>query len=77
MVIVREDVCIEVCSELNDWMDCVFLVSKADKKKAVEILNNAWDDFLDDEDACYGEFLEQRMADAGIAYEVFYTANET
>lgn len=43
--VLKESV-IRVQSQLNDWMDCVFVVSKDDEEKAREVLEKAWDSFL-------------------------------
>lgn len=42
--VLKESV-IRVQSQLNDWMDCVFIVSKDDEEKAREVLEKAWDSF--------------------------------
>ena len=42
--VLKESV-IRVQSQLNDWMDCVFVVSKDDEEKAREVLEKAWDSF--------------------------------
>lgn len=43
--ILKESV-IRVQSQLNDWMDCVFVVNKNDEEKARDVLEKAWDSFL-------------------------------
>ncbi len=69
--------CIRVQSCTNEWMDCIFLVSEEEKGKAVEVLKEAWDDFWkESEDCCYGDFLEARMAKAGIAFDAYYAGVE-
>lgn len=56
--VLKESV-IRVQSQLNDWMDCVFVVSKDDEEKAREVLEKAWDSFWEDGDGwCYGNYLE-------------------
>lgn len=42
--ILKESV-IRVQSQLNDWMDCVFVVNKNDEEKARDVLEKAWDSF--------------------------------
>lgn len=44
--ILKESV-IRVQSQLNDWMDCVFVVNKNDEEKARDVLEKAWDSFLE------------------------------
>lgn len=43
--ILKESV-IRVQSQLNDWMDCVFVVNKNDEEKARDVLEKAWDSFF-------------------------------
>ena len=58
--VLKESV-IRVQSQLNDWMDCVFVVSKDDEEKAREVLEKAWDSFWEDGDGwCYGNYLEDK-----------------
>lgn len=64
---------IRVQSQLNDWMNCVFVVSKNDEEKAREILEKAWDSFWEDGDGwCYGNYLEDKLINAGIAFNAYY-----
>lgn len=59
--VLKESV-IRVQSQLNDWMDCVFVVSKDDEEKAKEVLEKAWDSFWEDGDGwCYGNYLEDKL----------------
>lgn len=65
--------CIRVQSSTNEWMDCIFLVSEEDKEKAKEVLQKAWDDFWEyGEGWCYGNSLEAKMVEAGIAFDAYY-----
>ena len=41
MVEVLKDSAIRVQSSTNEWMDCVFIVSKDDEEKAREVLEKA------------------------------------
>ena len=62
--VLKESV-IRVQSQLNDWMDCVFVVSKDDEEKAREVLEKAWDSFWEDGDGwCYGNYLEDKVIEA-------------
>lgn len=45
MVEILKDSVIRVQSSMNEWMDCVFVVSKEDEEKAHEVLSKAWDSF--------------------------------
>lgn len=47
--ILKESV-IRVQSQLNDWIDCIFVVSKNDEEKARDVLEKAWDSFWEDGD---------------------------
>lgn len=65
--------CIRVQSSTNEWMDCIFLVSEEEKERAKEVLQKAWDDFwAHGEGWCYGNFLETKMVEAGIAFDAYY-----
>lgn len=69
--------CIRVQSSTNEWMDCIFLVSEADKNRAIEVLKKAWEDFWEDgEGWCYGNYLESKMVEAGIAFDAYYADTE-
>ena len=73
MVQVRDErSCIEVCSEMNEWIDCIFLVDKNDEPEAVRVLEKAFDDFWEQEDVCYGDWLKEKMEEAGIEFEMFF-----
>lgn len=38
-----------------------------------EVLSKAWDSFWEDGDGwCYGNYLEAKMAEAGIAFDAYY-----
>ena len=68
---------IRIQSSTNEWMDCIFLVSKDDEEKAAEVLRKAWDDFWESgEGWCYGNFLEAKMVEAGIAFDSYYADAE-
>ena len=43
--ILKESV-IRVQSQLNDWIDGVFVVNKDDEEKARDVLEKVWDSFL-------------------------------
>lgn len=73
MVEVLKDSVIRVQSSSNEWMDAVYLVKKDDEEKAKEVLQKAWDDFWEEgEGWCYGNFLEARLVEAGIAFDAYY-----
>lgn len=70
MVEILKDSVIRVQSSMNEWMDCVFVVSKEDEEKAHEVLSKAWDSFWEDGDGwCYGNYLEAKMVEAGITFD--------
>lgn len=73
MVEVLKDSVIRVQSSTNEWMDAVYLVKKDDEEKAKEVLQKAWDDFWEEgEGWCYGNFLEARLVEVGIAFDAYY-----
>lgn len=43
--VLKESV-IRVQSQLNGWIDCVFVVNKDDEEKARDVLEKVWDSFL-------------------------------
>lgn len=77
MVEALKSTVIRVQSSTNEWMDCIFLVSEEEKEKATEVLKKAWDAFWEGgEGWCYGNFLEAKMVEAGIAFDVYYADAE-
>ena len=77
MVQIRNQSCIEVCSDMNEWMDCIFLVDRKDQVRAVKVLSEAFDEYWESNTAeCYGDWLESKMKRAGIGYEVFYAGGK-
>lgn len=65
--------CIRVHSSASEWMDCIFLVSKEEKEKAIKVLKKAWDAFWKEgEGWSYGNFFEARMVEAGIVFNAYY-----
>ena len=45
MVGLLNDRCIRVYSEMNEWMDCIFIVSAEDAERAEKVLQEAWDSY--------------------------------
>ena len=43
--VLKESV-IRVQSQLNDWIDCVFVVNKDDEEPARDVLEKDWDSFF-------------------------------
>lgn len=74
--ILKESV-IRVQSQLNDWMDYVFVVNKNDEEKARDVLEKALDSFWEDEDGwCYGNYLEDKLINAGVVFDAYYADAE-
>ena len=72
-----EDTCIRIRSEMNEWMDCIFIVSEEDAVRAEKVLQEAWDSYWEDGDGwCYGNYLEDKLINAGIAFEAYYSDTE-
>lgn len=77
MVRISKDSVIRVQSGTNEWMDAVFLVNKDDEEKARDVLQKAWDSFWEDGDGwCYGNYLEDKLVNAGIAFDAYYADEE-
>lgn len=64
---------IRVFSTMNDWIDCVFIVEEKDIKRAITVLEEAYDDFWEQDTMAYGDMLEDALNKAEIEYEAFYT----
>lgn len=70
--VLKESV-IRVQSQLNDWIDCVFVVNKDDEEKARDVLEKVWDSFLEDGDGwCYDNYLEDKLMNASIVFDTYY-----
>lgn len=77
MITLVKDSAIRVCSCTNEWIDAVFIVSKDDEEKAKEVLQRAWESFWEDgEGWCYGDYLEDKLVNAGIAFDSYYAESE-
>ena len=63
---------IRVYSTMNTWMDCIFLVHETDVERAKKVLEKAWDEFWEQNNSPYGEWLETALYEAEIEYEAFY-----
>lgn len=72
-----EDTCIRIRSEMNEWMDCIFIVSEEDAVRAEKVLQEAWDSYWEDgDDWCCGDYLEDKMIKAGIVFDSYYAESE-
>jgi len=70
--VLKESV-IRVQSQLNDWIDCVFVVNKDDEEKARDVLEKVWDSFWEDGDSwCYDNYLEDKLMNASIVFDTYY-----
>ena len=68
-----KDTSIRIRSEMNEWMDCIFIVSEEDAVRAEKVLQEAWDSYWEDGDGwCYGNYLEDKLINAGIAFDSYY-----
>lgn len=77
MVEIIKDTCIRIRSEMNEWMDCIFIVSEEDAVRAEKVLQEAWDSYWEDSDGwCCGDYLEDKMIKAGIAFDSYYAESE-
>lgn len=73
MVEVLTNSVIRVQSVVNEWMDCIFVVSQEDEEKAHKVLDKAWDSFWENgEGWYYGNYMETKMVKAGIAFTAYY-----
>ena len=77
MVGLLNDRCIRVYSEMNEWMECIFIVSAEDAERAEKVLQEAWDSYWEDGGGwCYGDYLSYKMIKAGISFDVYYADSE-
>lgn len=64
---------IRVCSELNDWIDALFLiVNEKEVDDAVKVLSKFYDRYWEEETECYGDVLEAGLIVANIDFKSFY-----
>lgn len=77
---------INVFSLMNDFIDITFEIKGGKKKfdKACKILENAVEDWFDDENedavvvaTCYGDYFEFLLDNAGIDYKSTYNNKES
>ena len=55
----------------------MFVVSKEDEEKTHEVLSKARDSFWEDgEGWCYGNYLEAKLVEAGIAFDAYYADSD-
>lgn len=58
-------------------MDCIFIVSEEDAARAEKVLQEAWDSYWEDGDGwCCGDYLEDKMIKASIAFDSYYAESE-
>lgn len=69
---ILDQVIIRVRSCMNEWMDCIFVVSQEDAENAKEVLRKAWDEWWEDcVDEPYGEYLSKALNAYGISFDVY------
>ena len=77
MVRIVNDACVRVTSDIgNEWMDCIFLVDEDDAYDALKVIEEAWEEYWEDDDLqceCFGDVLENKLFEAGISFEAFYS----
>lgn len=78
---VKEVCAINVYSELNTVIDFIVVVCREDLEHAKEIISMAYDEWFEDMDAAgdstISGYIELKLKDAGIEFEVFYKDRET
>lgn len=58
-------------------MDCIFIVSEEDAVRVEKVLQEVWDSYWKDGDGwCCGDYLEDKMIKAGIAFDSYYAESE-
>lgn len=52
-------------------------MSEEDAARAEKVLQEAWDSYWEDGDGwCYGNYLEDKLIKAGIAFDSYYADSE-
>lgn len=52
-------------------------IKKEDAVRAEKVLQEAWDSYWEDGDGwCYGNYLEDKLINAGIAFDAYYSDTE-
>lgn len=71
---IENSCCIRVCADTLVWMDCIFIVDREEKEKALLVLNKAYDDLWTEETNCFefGVLFRRRLKEAGIKYKAFF-----
>ena len=77
---IRTNTCINVYSEYNEQFDlCIVIGSYEDFNKAEEIIQKAYDDWLDLSDAKFEpleDYIAARLTDEDIEYEMYFKEKE-
>lgn len=68
--------CINVYSDMNPWIDFVFIPYTNDFAKAEDIIAKAYNDWWDSEEADYdipiAEYIGMKLGENGIQYDVYF-----
>ena len=73
MIEVEKSTIIRVYSELNNWMDCIVIVSEEKVEHAKKVLEKAWDEFWkEDNEIPYGDLLSSALENEEIEHEIYY-----
>lgn len=68
--------CINVWSDMNTWIDfCVVIGAYEDLTKAEEVVQKAYDDWWELEDAQFeplGDYVSRCLYESGIEFEIYF-----
>ena len=68
---------IRVTSDLNEWIDAIFVVSGKTEKAAREIINSALDQWYDEDTTLtYLEYIEGNLRNNYIIYDVYVNLHD-
>ena len=76
---VRTVSCINVFSDMNEWIDFCVIVNESDLVKAKKLIKEAYDNWWDDEDAYdypIAEYIGEVLSDNRIEYQMYFSDEE-
>ena len=75
---IQTKTCINVCSNVNEWIDCMFIVDEPDVEKAKEIITQAYDEWWEDDEICntITDWICKALRENNIEFEVYFKENE-
>lgn len=73
MVVKVGNRCVRTYSDMNYWMDALFVIRKeSEVDQAVQLVEKAMNKFWEQSSECYGDMIEYELLGAGIEFDSFY-----